>query len=165
MKRGLLALLAAALVACALAAPAQAQPAPWHRWRTLETEHFRVHVRAGLEREGRVAASAAERAYDQLSGELARPRGRIELVLSDDADYANGFASVVPTNRIVLFTTPPIQNAGLRLNEDWIALVVTHELTHVFHLDRTRGIWSAAQRVFGRAPVRDGPRTGSRRRT
>ena len=145
-----LALLALGILA--LAPSAHAQPAPWHRYLTLTTPHFRVHVAAGLEREGRVAAAAAEHAYDQLSRELTTPRGPIDIVVSDDADYSNGFASVFPSNRIVIFATPPVENRGLRLNADWIGIVVTHELTHIFHLDRTRGIWSVAQHVFGRAP-------------
>ena len=142
----------AALLLGALAAAAGAQPAPYHRYRTLETPHFRVHVAEGLEREGRVAAAAAERAYTQLSRELVKPRGMIELVVSDDADYANGNATPFPGNRINIFATPPIENAGLRFNDDWIEIVVTHELAHIFHLDRSRGIWEGAQRVFGRAP-------------
>ncbi len=141
------------VIALALApSRATAQPAPYHRYRTLETQHFRVHVAAGLEREGRVAGAAAEHAYAQLSRELVPPRGTIDLVVSDDADYSNGFATPLPTNRIVVLANPPLESGGLRLNEDWLALVVTHELTHIFHLDRTRGIWSVAQSVFGRAP-------------
>ena len=31
-------------------------------------------------------------------------------------------------------------------------MVMTHELTHIFHLDRSRGIWALGQRIFGRAP-------------
>jgi len=112
VRRGLVGLVVVALVLLA-ATTAQAQPAPYHHWRTLETEHFRVHVHTGLEREGRVAAAAAERAFGKLSNELTAPRGRIDLVLSDDADYSNGFASVVPSNRVVIFATPPIENAGL----------------------------------------------------
>ena len=129
-----------------------AQPAPYRNWRTLATPHFRVHVERGLEREGRAAAAAAEHAYARLSEQLAPPRGTIDLVVSDDADYSNGFALVAPSNRIVVYAAPPIENAGLRLNEDWLGLVITHELTHVFHIDRTRGAWRAAQAVFGRAP-------------
>ena len=135
-----------------LPAAAHAQPAPYHRYRTLATPHFRVHVAAGLEREGRVAAAAAEHAYAQLSRELHPPRTPIDLVISDDADYSNGFATPFPTNRIVVFATPPVENRGLRLNPDWLGIVITHELTHIFHLDRSRGIWSLAQHLFGRAP-------------
>ncbi|HUQ45204.1 MAG TPA: hypothetical protein VM033_01055 [Gemmatimonadaceae bacterium] len=147
--------LAALLVAAAAAQPsahADAQPAPYHRYRTFDTPHFRVHVTEGLEREGRVAGAAAERAYEMLSRELVRPRGMIDLVVSDDADYANGNATPLPSNRINIFAAPPIENAGLRFNDDWLAIVVTHELAHVFHLDRSRGVWGAAQHVFGRAP-------------
>ncbi len=146
-----LALLALGILAL-VPALAHAQPAPYHRYLTLATPHFRVHVAAGLEREGRVAAAAAEHAYAQLSRELVPPRGPIDILVSDDADYSNGFASVFPTNRIVVFATPPVENRGLRLNADWLAIVITHELTHIFHLDRSRGIWSVAQHVFGRAP-------------
>ena len=133
-------------------ASAGAQPAPYRHYRTIETPHFRVIVALGLEREGRVAAAAAESAYAKLGAALAVPRGRIDLLVSDDADYSNGYAVVSPTNRIVVFATPPIEHSGLRLNEDWLQLVITHELTHIFHLDRTRGVWSIAQSVFGRAP-------------
>ena len=111
-----------------------------------------MHAARGLEREGRAAAAAAERAYAALSRELAPPRGRIDLVLTDDADYSNGYAIVSPTNRIVIFATPPIEHAGLRFNEDWLELVIIHELAHIFHLDRTRGAWRVAQTLFGRAP-------------
>jgi hypothetical protein len=140
------------LIAVCVASAANAQPAPWRRWRTLDTPHFRVHVDRGLEDVGRRAAAAAEVAYAKLARELAPPRGTIDLVVSDDADYSNGFAVVSPTNRIVVFATPPIEHAGLRFNEDWLELVITHELTHVFHLDRTRGAWRVAQTLFGRAP-------------
>ena len=143
----------AALILHAAALPTLgAQPAPYRRWRTLETQHFTVHAPAGLERDARAAGAAAERAYAALSRDLVAPRGRISLVVSDDADYSNGYATSVPTNRIVVFATPPVQAQALRLNEDWLELLITHELTHVFHLDRSRGIWRAAQHVFGRAP-------------
>lgn len=151
MRMHRLALLALGILALAPGL-AFAQPSPYHRYRTLATPHFRVHVAVGLEREGRVAAAAAEHAYEQLSHELATPRTPIDLVVSDDADYSNGFASTFPTNRIVVFATPPVENRGLRLNADWLSIVITHELTHIFHLDRSRGIWSLAQHVFGRAP-------------
>ena len=144
-------IIALLLVLC-LTFTAGAQPAPYHRYRTLDTPHFHVHVPVGLEREGRVAGAAAEHAYALLAKELAEPRGPIDLVVTDDADYSNGYATTVPTNRIVVFATPPVDASSLRLNEDWLGIVITHELTHIFHLDRARGIWSVAQHVFGRAP-------------
>jgi hypothetical protein len=144
--------LAAALFLSAARA-AGAQLPPNEDWRTLHTPHFRVHFTPPLEEEARRAAVNAERAYTELSTELVPPRGTIDLVVSDNVDYVNGYATPFPSNRIVLFAHPPTDASGLRNYADWNALVVTHELTHIFHLDRSRGFWRGAQAIFGRNPL------------
>jgi len=98
-------------------------------------------------------AREAERAYAALAGELRRPRGTIDLVLYDNVDFPNGFANVIPSNRIAVFLTPPAGEIGLARHDDWMRLVITHELTHIFHLDRADGVWGVFQHVFGRAPL------------
>ncbi|HET7614963.1 MAG TPA: hypothetical protein VFK26_13665 [Gemmatimonadaceae bacterium] len=142
----------AALVLGAATA-ASAQLPPNERWQTIRTPHFRVHFTAGIEADARRAAVNAERAYAELSTELVPPRGVIDLVVSDNVDYVNGYATPFPSNRIVVYAHPPTDASGLRDYEDWNALVVTHELTHIFHLDRTRGIWRLGQAIFGRNPL------------
>ncbi|HTD82282.1 MAG TPA: hypothetical protein VK648_00670, partial [Gemmatimonadaceae bacterium] len=141
--------LAAALLLVS-ARSVSAQVPPNEHWRTLHTKHFQVHFTPALEEEARRAAVNAERAYAQLSNELVPPRGPIDVVISDNIDFVNGFATPFPTNRIVLYAHPPTEASGLRAYEDWNALVVTHELTHIFHLDRSRGIWRFGQAIFGR---------------
>jgi hypothetical protein len=128
--------------------PAQAPNLPW---RTLKTEHFYVHFNPPLEPLARRIAADAERAYTELSRELHPPRGMIDVVISDDVDQSNGSATPFPTNRIVVYANPPVNESALRYTNDWGQLVITHELTHIFHLDRTRGLWSGAQKIFGRA--------------
>jgi len=144
--------LVAALLLCAARATS-AQLPPNEAWRTLHTRHFRIHFTPPLEAEARRAAVNAERAYAELSTELVPPRGTIDLVVSDNVDYVNGYATPFPSNRIVLFAHPPTDASGLRNYADWNALVVTHELTHIFHLDRSRGFWRGAQAIFGRNPL------------
>ncbi|HEU4630500.1 MAG TPA: hypothetical protein VFS08_12195 [Gemmatimonadaceae bacterium] len=152
-RRVVTALLAtAALLGAGGAAPARAQVAPDADWRTLRTEHFRVHFTPELEPLARRTAGNAERAYAQLAAELHEPRGPIDLVLSDDVDFTNGSATTFPSNRIVIYASPPADQASLRTYDEWNTLVVTHELTHIFHLDRTRGWWRLGQYVFGRSP-------------
>ncbi len=146
-----LALGAALLVFCAAAGLAQLVPND--DWRTLRTAHFRVHFTPPLEEQARRAAVNAERAYIQLSRELVPPRGPIDLVIADNVDYVNGYATSFPSNRIVVFAHPPTDASGLRHYDDWNALVLTHELAHIFHLDRARGIWKVGQAVFGRNPL------------
>ncbi|HEU4642038.1 MAG TPA: hypothetical protein VFS44_06240 [Gemmatimonadaceae bacterium] len=136
-----------------LPASAAAQVAPDARWRTIRTAHFSVHFTPELDSIGRRAAADAEVAYAQLARRLHPPRGPIDLVVADNVDYSNGFTTPFPTNRIIVYAHPPLDLPSLRFYDDWLSLVITHELTHVFHLDRTRGWWRVAQKVFGRAPV------------
>jgi Tol biopolymer transport system component len=112
-----------------------------------------VHFPRELEPIARRAAGSAERAYERLSPLLAPSRGRIDLAVTDHVDYSNGFAYVSPSPRMVIFARPPVDDRTLRFREDWLDLVVQHELVHVFQLDRTLGLWSAAQFVFGRQPM------------
>lgn len=144
--------LAALLLLAAL--PLRAQVAPDAEWRAFSTEHFRVTFEAGLEPLARRAAERAEYAYDLLSRELVEPpRGRIDLVLANNVDYANGYATPFPTNRIVVYAHPPADEPSLAFTHDWVELVVLHELVHIFHLDRAEGIWAPLRSVFGRSPV------------
>jgi hypothetical protein len=149
MNRGALAAIALAAIA---ATGADAQLAPNADWRTIRTEHFLVHFTPPLEAAARRTAADAEVAYAQLARELVPPRGMIDVVISDDVDITNGYATQFPTNRIVMYAAPPVVETALRFTDDPDALVITHELTHIFHLDRSRGIWDLGQHVFGRAP-------------
>src|SRR2546425_4057853 len=135
-----------------LAGRAEAQVDPSGRWRTLHTEHFRIHFRPAYRAVAEQEAREAERAYRLLAGELRAPRGVIDLVLGDDVDVANGATTVFPSSRIYLLLPPPVGDPGLERFDSWLRLVTVHELTHVFHLDRVRGVWGVLQRVFGRAP-------------
>ena len=130
-----------------------AQVPPRAGWQTLHTAHFSVHFTDGLEDLARRTAANAEWAYARLRAELTPPRGRIDVVLSDNVDYSNGSASTFPSNRIYIYANPPVTSSALRFNDDWSRLVVTHELAHIFHLDRVRGVWRVGQTVFGRAPM------------
>lgn len=148
----LVALAGALCLAPATGAVAGAQVAPGLHWETIRTAHFHVNFAPGLEGVARRAAGSAERAYGRLSKDLHAPRGPIDLTIADNLDVSNGYTTVFPTNRIVIYARPTIDLTSLSYLDDWVDLVVTHELTHVFHLDRTAGWWSVAQHVFGRNP-------------
>ncbi len=145
---------AIALVALIVGAavPAQAQVKPNSDWRTLKTRHFYVHFTPELEDAARRAATHAESAYVALSLHLTPPRGPIDLLISDDVDYSNGWATPIPSNRIVVYANPPVSESALRFTDDYLQLVIIHELAHIFHLDRVGGVWRSLQSVFGRAP-------------
>jgi hypothetical protein len=100
----------------------------------------------------RVAAEA-EAAYAALAARLPEPSARIDLVVSDQMDVANGFATVFPSPRIVLYPYPPVADLALQRYDSWLRLLLTHELAHVFHMDLARGWWRLGRAVFGRAPA------------
>src|SRR5688500_2482625 len=142
----------AALLMALDALPAHAQVKPNETWRTIETQHFRVTFTPELEVYARRAAARAEEAFVELSRKLHPPRGKVDIVVTDRVDYSNGSATPFPSNRIILYANPPITESALRFVDDPIDLLVTHELMHVFQLDRARGLWRLGQAVFGRNP-------------
>jgi Tol biopolymer transport system component len=127
--------------------------APDEAWRTLTTEHFRVTFPAELESLGRRAAARAERAYAELAERFVEPpEGPIDLLVTDHSDVTSGFAQVRPSNRITVFARPPVDGPSLLYFDDWLELVITHELAHVVHLDRTGTLVGKLLRgIFGRA--------------
>lgn len=135
-----------------LAVPVGAQVDPAASWRTIRTEHFSVTFTPELEALARRTAARAEEAYASLSRRLHPPRGPIDIVVADNVDYTNGYATPFPTNRIVLYANPPITAGALRFTDDPSEMVVTHELVHTFHMDRSGGIWKVLQKLFGRSP-------------
>lgn len=151
--RALLAALAALLIVFLVPPRLAAQAPPNGNWRTLRTAHFDVSFLPALEPVARRAAAEAEAAYARLAARLRPPRGRIALVVADNVDASNGFTTPFPTNRITIYASPGIDVPSLRFYDDWLQVLLTHELTHSFQLDRVGGWWKVAQHIFGRAPV------------
>jgi hypothetical protein len=153
MSMPALRLCAALLITLALAPRSlPGQTHPGGRWWTLETAHFRVHVRPEQRELGRRAALEAESVWTRLARILPPPGLRLDLVVSDHADEANGFAATFPTPRVIVYPVPPAGDIQLQNYDTWLRLVLTHELAHIFHLDLAGGWWRVARRVFGRAP-------------
>lgn len=140
-----------ALAVALSAVPAAAQVRPDLAWQTIASPRLRVHFTPELEPLARRTLANAELAYARLAAELPAPRGVVDIVVADRVDYANGSATPFPSNRIIVHARPPVDEPLLRNHEDWNLLLVTHEMAHVFQLDRAAGLWGLGQRVFGRA--------------
>ena len=131
--------------------PASGQVPPDESWRSLETSHFRVTFSEGMEPLARRAVSQAERAFEALSEVfLDPPGGLIQLLLTDHTETSNGFANAVPYNQIIVFVRPPMEGGSLSHFDDWMELVITHELVHVFQLDHRGPLGSLIRSVLGR---------------
>ena len=124
---------------------------PSARWLTLETPHFELHFYPEEREFAERSARAAERAYRLITRYLNwEPKGRVSVLLTDQGDAANGGASSVPYNFIYAYGAPPDGMDELSDFDDFVKLLITHEFTHVVHLDTIlcsrSPLWAAAWR-------------------
>jgi hypothetical protein len=125
-------------------------PDPWRDWRTADSAHFRIHFRAEHRAAAQQVAAIAERVYPRITQQLAwEPRGRTEILLVSEIDLTNGYSTPLPFNTLGIFLAPP-DDGELLDNSDWLDLLITHEFTHIVHLDKVRGAPRVLQYIFGR---------------
>ena len=107
-------------------------------WRTLETEHFRVHFTAPTEDWARRAASRLESIRERVREEVGfDPQPTVDVLVIDPISRANGSAWPMLTwPRMLLYTTPPAPSSVIGFYRDWTELLLVHEDTHLVHLLR-----------------------------
>jgi hypothetical protein len=144
-------LLAALALAWPLAAAAQFVD-PGLRWRTFDTEHFSVHFPDQYRAQADAAAQVAEGVYPRVTGWLQwRPETRVHLLVLDSADFSNGWATPFPFNEFAIYLSPPDEGELLQ-NRGWMEMVISHEFTHIVHMDKARRGPLLLRNIFGRAP-------------
>ncbi|MGQ0560320.1 MAG: hypothetical protein ACT443_00435 [Gemmatimonadota bacterium] len=144
----------AVAIGLAVACPAvRAQVRPNATWRQIQSQNFTIIYEAGLDSIARHAAVRAEREHARLSAGLINPpEDRIDIVIADNSDVSNGNARPFPNNRITIWVRPPVEELSLQNYDDWIDLVITHELTHIFHHEPAGRVGRGLRAAFGRVP-------------
>jgi hypothetical protein len=152
MKRLLPALLGFAMAGALLA------QAPSDDWRTITTEHFRVHYAAPFEAWAKRMTSSLEGIHAEVTAFVGySPPRPVDVVVSDPAADANGYAlPFLDRPSMVLWAYPPDVESSLGDFGDWMDLLSVHELAHVVHLTRPRNRAGILSRL---APVPLGPIT------
>src|SRR3954452_15600725 len=69
---------------------------PRLRFRTYRTAHFDIHAHQGEEALARRLTSIAERVRGRFEPTLGVLRGRVQVILVDQTDIANGWATPFP---------------------------------------------------------------------
>jgi len=126
---------------------------PSLKWQTIETQHFNIHFHQGEEEIAQECAEIAEDVHKKLLDFLDyKPKKRVSIVIADNDDRAGGFATPFPNNTIYITPTHPHPMlVGSRFT-NWLRFVITHEYTHIVHLDMVRGFPGFIRKVFGRVP-------------
>lgn len=124
---------------------------PHLQWRTLHSARFDVHYHEPLGGLAQRVVVIVERAADLLDRSLGyRASERTHIVLTDNTDGANGSASVIPRNVVRLYAQSPEDLSALSDYDDWMTVLITHELTHIVHLDQVSGVPAILNSVFGK---------------
>ena len=123
-------------------------------WRTVETEHFRIHYPAPFAAWALHAAGEIEAIHARVTGFVGYvPARRIEVVVADPAADANGTAvPFLDRPEILLWTSAPESESSIGDYGDWMELVATHEIAHIVHLARPRNRSSAVLVLLSPAP-------------
>ncbi|HTQ04961.1 MAG TPA: hypothetical protein VMI54_13940 [Polyangiaceae bacterium] len=123
---------------------------PWVHWYTLTTPHYHVHFQAGVEDVAQKVGTVAEDVYSRVSLELGfRPPRRTEIVLNDGTEEANGLAYTLPYPTVDLNVSAPDDMSTLGDYDDWVTILVTHELTHILHMSNVSGVPDLVNHVLG----------------
>jgi len=104
-------------------------------WRTIETDHFKIHYHKGTERSAREAAEVAEYVYKPITDLYDfKPKTKTDIIIKDVDDYSNG-AAYFFENMIEIWAKP--LDFDLRGSHRWIQNVISHEFTHIVQIGRS----------------------------
>ncbi len=124
---------------------------PALQWRTIHTDHFSIHYPHTMEKLAGEAVHPAEEAWQVLTKSLGwTPPNKLHLVITDFGDSPNGMASVLPYDRINAFAVAPDSGSTLGYFDDWLRLLIYHELTHILQINSIGGLPQTFNQLFGK---------------
>lgn len=157
MKKTLtpLALVGALVAPMVVVSNVAAEPVAWDKqdqtWLTQESEHFSVSFRNGHEQDASRVLDIAERVHTELLPFFkTAPSLKTQLVLVDDVDMSNGWATPVPYPQIRLYMSPPSEASSLSSNDEWMHTLLRHEYTHIMQMELGNGAVKGIRHVLGR---------------
>ena len=127
---------------------------PALRFRTLKTDHFVIYFHQNESALATRLAGIAEETWRALERPLGRrPPTRTHVVLADQTEFANGYATPLPRDTIVIYATWPAGSEFIGNADDWLRVAFTHEFTHIVHLDRSESWARWVHGIFGRTTL------------
>jgi Tol biopolymer transport system component len=130
-------------------ANAQLRFDPRVRWQTFESPHCVIHYPRGEDSLAQAVAQKTEWYHQRLSEIFHEaPADKIEVVLDTSSDVVFGAATPFPNSTV--FLNPTSTAFELGHYDDWLDLLISHELTHAVDLDKLGGLPGALRTIFGR---------------
>jgi len=124
---------------------------PGYDWQTLKSKYFDIHFDKSLKAQAPAVAEIADRVYDDVCKEMKwKPYWRPDIILLDNVDFANGGATPIPFNTMLILIPKPEMNSIIGNYKNWLELLLYHEFTHIIQGDAVRGIPSVSRYLLGR---------------
>lgn len=124
---------------------------PRFRFKTLEAQRVKVHFHSEVERPARRVMALVLEILPGLEARYGVRVPSLDIVVHDASDSPNGLATAFPYPYVEIRTASP-DGADSGPHESWLRMVVTHELTHIVHIEQAGGLYAVGRRLFGRAP-------------
>ncbi|MEX1127494.1 MAG: hypothetical protein WEB50_02890, partial [Vicinamibacterales bacterium] len=121
-------------------------------FRVLSTPRADIYFHRGEEPLAGRLSRIIDEVVPEVDRRLGAPRGRLRVILVDQTDESNGWATVIPYNLIEITAVPPPGDSLIGNTDDWLRLVFAHEYTHVVHLEKSGGMLGGLRHLFGRLP-------------
>lgn len=120
------------------------------QWLIKDSKHFTITYPESNTVMADKALNIAERVHLELEpffGQVSQ--AKTHMVLVDDFDFSNGWATFFPYAQIRLFSSPPDSINGLEVSDDWLHGLIRHEYVHILQLQMARGLPKAIDHIFG----------------
>lgn len=121
---------------------------PRLQWQTIQTTHCVIHYHQGEDSLAQVVARKVEFFIQILIDEFNYQPDKIQIVLENSNDTI--IDATTPLPNLTVFLNPTPMNFQLGHYQDWLDLIIAHELTHAIDIDRTGGIAQLFRAVIGR---------------
>ncbi|MEH6453132.1 MAG: hypothetical protein V7782_08855 [Psychromonas sp.] len=132
-----------------------ATPVAWDQrgeiWLSQDSQHFTISYLEANQETAQRALDIAERVHSELLPFFTySPNARTEIVLVDDYDTSNGWATPIPFAQIRLYMRQPEDVDNLEANDEWLHLLIRHEYAHTMQMELSSGVVTNLRYVFGR---------------
>jgi len=113
---------------------------------TITTPHARIHFSKGYQVIADEIASKFEAIYAAVSKRVGFEQNEIlDFLISDDIHQSNGSALLLTAGKLIrISTSAPRSNEVLGFYDDWLEVVISHELTHKVHISEPTRRWQAS---------------------
>ncbi len=122
---------------------------PSIQWKKIETPHFEVIFNEKHTELAKRYAEYAEIAYEYLIPIFKEAPAKTALIINDNTDQANGYASFFPYPHMMIFPTLPLTDSTISHFDNWGLGLIIHEYAHILNFYPANGLYVPFKYIFG----------------